>query len=134
MATAKIVYAGNLSTHCTHLQSNSSIQTDAPVDNNGKGQAFSPTDLVATALVSCMQTIVGIYCEAHQISFTYCESEVTKIMHSNPRRIGELEISMDFSKNEWDDATQKRIIHVAEACPVAKSIHPDIKLSFSYKF
>ncbi len=134
MATAKVVYTGKLSTTCTHLQSGNSIVTDAPIDNNGKGEAFSPTDLVATALVACMETIVGIYCENHGYNYSFCEGEVTKVMESNPRRISELNVKMDFSGNNWNTEIQKRIIAVAEACPVAKSIHPDIKVTFDYIF
>lgn len=134
MATAKVVYTGELRTTCTHLLSGTSIVTDAPIDNNGKGEAFSPTDLVATALTACMASIVGIYCNNHGYNYTHCESEVTKVMESNPRRISELHVKMDFSGNNWDAEIQKRIIAVAEACPVAKSIHPDIKVTFEYLF
>lgn len=134
MATAKIVYSGDLRTTCTHLSSQSSFNTDAPVDNNGKGEAFSPTDLIGTALVACMQTIVGIYCESNAIPFSHCNGEVTKIMASSPRRISELHIYLDFSQNNWSTEIHDRIKRAAEACPVAKSIHPEIKCVFNYQF
>lgn len=133
-ATAKVVYEGNLRTQCTHIQSGSVIQTDAPTDNNGKGEAFSPTDLLATSLITCMQTIVGVYCQSHSIPFLHCEGAVEKVMYSDPRRVGELHVNLDFSKNKWDEKTQKKVQKAAETCPVAKSIHPDIKLTFTYLF
>lgn len=133
-ATAKVVYEGNLRTQCTHMQSGSVIQTDAPIDNNGKGEAFSPTDLLATSLITCMQTIVGIFCQNHSIPFSHCEGTVEKVMYSDPRRVGELHVNLDFSENKWDEKTQKKVQKAAEACPVAKSIHPDIKLTFTYLF
>lgn len=126
--TAKVIYNGELRTTCTHVQSGQELITDAPLDNNGKGQAFSPTDLLATSLVACMQTIVGIYCNAHQIAFLGCEGSVEKIMYSSPRRIGELNVHLDFKQNNWAESIQKRIQHAAETCPVAKSLHPDIAM------
>lgn len=134
MATAKIVYTGGLRTSATHLKSGTEIITDAPVDNNGKGEAFSPTDLVATAYVSCMLTIVGIYCEKNDVPFHHGEGEVNKIMESNPRRIGKLEINLDFSGNDWNEDLQKRVKRVAEACPVAKSVSEDMEVVINYKF
>ena len=133
MPTSKIEYLGNLRTKCTHLKSGVEIVTDAPVDNNGKGEAFSPTDLVATAYVSCMMTIIGIYCNNHNISFTLGFGEVNKIMGSDPRRIGKLEIYLDFSGNNWPDEIQKRVRNAGEACPVAKSVG-DIELEINYQF
>jgi uncharacterized OsmC-like protein len=134
MTTAKVDYNGNLRTTCTHLKSKSTFITDAPEDNNGKGEAFSPTDLLATALVACMQTIIGIYCESHAINFDSCEGTVEKIMYSNPRRIGELHVKLDLSLNKWEKTMQAKIIRAAETCPVAKSIHPEIKIVYTYLF
>ena len=114
MATSKVEYLGSLRTKCTHLKSGTEIITDAPIDNNGKGEAFSPTDLVATAYTSCMLTIVGIYCDNHGIDFKYGVAEVNKIMGSNPRKIERLEIVIDFSKNNWDESIHQRIINAAE--------------------
>tara|TARA_R110002072_G_scaffold303077_1_gene492920 strand:- start:39282 stop:39686 length:405 start_codon:yes stop_codon:yes gene_type:complete len=134
MATSKVEYLGNLRTKCTHLKSGKEIITDAPVDNNGKGEAFSPTDLLATAYASCMITIVGIYCNEHDIVFESCEAEVTKIMDSAPRRVSELKINLDFSKNQWTDSIQKRIIRAGESCPVAKSVKTEMRVEFIYQF
>lgn len=134
MATSKVEYLGGLRTKCTHLKSGVEIITDAPVDNNGKGEAFSPTDLVATSYASCLITIVGIYCNAHDIYFNHCESEVTKTMGVNPRRISRLDIYLDFSKNSWDEKTQDKIQKVGEACPVAKSVNPEMEVEITYLF
>jgi uncharacterized OsmC-like protein len=134
MATSKVTYEGNLRTTCTHLKSGESIITDAPIDNNGKGEAFSPTDLVATALGSCSMTVVGVYCNTHNVAFKHGEVEVTKVMGSDPRRIVEVHLKFDFSGNGWNEKTQKVIKRVVETCPVAKSIHPSIEVFIDYGF
>ena len=134
MATAEINYLGQLRTEVTHLRSKTSFKTDAPVDNQGKGEFISPTDLVAAALGACMQTIVGIYCQERNLDFKGCSIEVTKIMGERPRRIVELHLSLNFKGNVWDEKTKKGVRAAAEACPVAKSIHPEIKLAYLYSF
>ena len=134
MATAVVEYLGGLRTKCTHVKSGTEIITDAPTDNNGLGESFSPTDLVATAYTSCILSIVGIYCNNHNISFTTARGEVLKSMGTSPRRIDGLTIEIDFSGNSWDKNIQQRIIVAAEACPVAKSVNEGIETSFSYKF
>ena len=97
MITSTVEYLGNLRTKCTHIQSGTVIYTDAPVDNNGRGEAFSPTDLVATSYASCMLTIIGIFCANNGYSFEKAKAEVTKVMAVEPRRIGEIIIKMDLS-------------------------------------
>ena len=134
MSTAKVEYLGNLRTKATHLQSGTEIITDAPVDNNGKGEAFSPTDLVATAYASCMFTIIGIYCNEHGLNFEHGTANVTKVMASAPRRIAEIKIEMQLAGNGWTAIEQEKIIRAAKACPVAKSIHEAINISFEYIF
>ena len=134
MATAVVEYLGDLRTKCTHLKSGVEVITDAPTDNNGKGESFSPTDLVATAYASCMLTIVGIFCNSEDIKFNHARAEVTKGMGSGPRRISSLKITIDFSGNDWDEKVQKRIIAAAEACPVAKSVHDDMEITTTYTF
>jgi uncharacterized OsmC-like protein len=134
MITAEITYLGELRTEIKHTRSQTKFTTDAPVDNKGKGEYISPTDLVAAALGACMQTIVGIYCKERQIPFNSCKIEVTKIMGDKPRRITELHLNVYFSGNEWDEKTQRAIRAAAESCPVAKSIHPDIILKYNYIF
>lgn len=128
MITARIEYIGDLRTKCTHVKSGVEIITDAPVDNNGKGASFSPTDLVANAYVSCMITIIGIYCNTHGINFKRAIGTVTKTMASSPRRISKLEINLDLAGNEWSDLEFEKVQRAAKACPVAKSVHEDMEI------
>lgn len=132
MSTARVEYIGGLRTKCTHLQSGTEIVTDAPLDNNGRGEAFSPTDLVATAYASCMMTIIGIHCEANGIYFKHATAEVVKVMASAPRRIGEIHIEMDLRGNGWSKEEQERILRAAKACPVAQSVSSDILIVFDF--
>lgn len=134
MSTAKVEYLGNLRTKCTHLQSGTEIITDAPVDNNGKGEAFSPTDLVATSYASCMMTIIGIYCDQHGLTFKQATADVTKVMTDSPRRIGEIVIELDLSGNGWSTEEQEKVMRAAKACPVARSVHEEITIVFDIKF
>ncbi|MFT6501811.1 MAG: putative OsmC-like protein [Crocinitomicaceae bacterium] len=134
MATSKVEYLGGLRTKATHLKSGTEIVTDAPVDNNGKGEAFSPTDLMATAYASCMLTIIGIFCANHDLAFEHGAAEITKIMGTAPRRISKLEINLDLSKNGWDENAQERVIRAGEACPVAKSVDPEMEIVLKYQF
>ncbi|WP_201615649.1 OsmC family protein [Psychrobacter urativorans] len=131
MTTSKVTYQGQLRTAAIHLQSNSEIITDAPTDNHGKGEAFSPTDLLATSLASCMLTIIGIKAADMDIDITGTTAEVTKIMTTDPRRVSEVHIVVTFMQ-ALDDKTQKIFYNTALNCPVAQSIHPDItqKLTF----
>lgn len=128
MITSKITYLGELRTEATHLQSNSTIHTDAPKDNHGKGEAFSPTDLVATALGSCMISVMGIVAMKEGITkVDGATAEVTKVMYAEPRRIGEIHITITFPKGNYTDKEKKIYEHSAHTCPVAKSLHPDLK-------
>lgn len=133
--TSKIIYTGNLRTEATHLSSNAVIQTDAPVDNHGKGENFSPTDLVATALASCMLTIMGITSNAHGINIINTHAEVTKIMVANPRRIGRIEVTIYVEGQEVFSAKEKMILqHAAMTCPVFESLHTDIQKVITFLF
>lgn len=126
MATSKVKYLGELRTLSVHLKSNSELISDAPTDNQGKGQAFSPTDTVATALASCMITIMGIKANKHDWDITGSHATVTKIMTSNPRAIGEIQIQLEV-KGVKDDEKAKTILkNAAINCPVAKSLSPNI--------
>ncbi len=127
MITSKIKYLGELRTEATHIQSDNVIYTDAPKDNHGKGEAFSPTDLVATALGSCMFSIIGIACKTHQIDgFEGTTVEITKIMAADPRRIIKIIAEINFVSS-FSDKEKKILEHAAKTCPVAKSLHPDIE-------
>lgn len=133
MYTSKIKYLGSLRTECTHLKSQTKIITDAPVDNNGKGSAFSPTDLVATAYASCMITIMGIYCENHGITFNHAEANVLKVMsEDSPRRIVKIVIELDLQENKWDEHTAHKVIQAGKACPVAKTLGDNVEVEFTF--
>lgn len=135
METVKTIYQGEYRTQATHLLSSQSIITDAPTDNNGKGEAFSPTDLVATALGSCMLTIMDMTANTHGFSLDHITVRTTKIMASNPRRIAEIVMDFDFNKEYPYTSKQKVILeNAAKYCPVAKSIHPDIKVVTSFNY
>lgn len=134
METVRISYKGGLRTECKHVKSGQTLVTDAPVDNNGRGEAFSPTDLLATAYGSCMLTIAGIYCDKHGVEMKGAEVGVEKIMLADPRRVGKLVIVLDFSVNEWTEDVQKRVKAAALACPVAKSVSADMGLDITFKF
>ena len=125
MATSKTTYQGQLRTSAIHSQSNNEIITDAPTDNHGKGEAFSPTDLLATSLASCMLTIIGIKARDMDIDIAGTTAEVTKVMSADPRRVSEVHVVITFNQ-DLDDKTQKIFYNTALTCPVAKSIHPDI--------
>ena len=127
MTTSKITYLGELRTEAIHLQSGGKIITDAPVDNHGKGEAFSPTDLAATSLASCMLTIIGIKLSGSNKNINGATAEVTKVMYSEPRRIGEIHIKMNIPDDNFTEKEKQVLINAAHACPVAKSLHPDIK-------
>ncbi|GHA43589.1 stress-induced protein OsmC [Salinimicrobium marinum] len=131
--TSKVTYLGNLRTECVHLKSNAGFITDAPVDNNGKGQAFSPTDTVATALASCMLTIIGIKAKDHNLDITGTNAEVTKTMAADPRRISKIEVVISFPAS-YDEKATKLIERSAKTCPVLYSLHPDIELDIRFKY
>ena len=126
MATSKITYLGDLRTTSTHLQSGTEILSDAPVDNHGKGQAFSPTDLLANALGSCMITVMAIKANDMGIELKGTTAEVTKIMQAEPRRIKRLEVTLNMAAavSEKDQTILER---VGRTCPVYLSLHPDVE-------
>lgn len=125
--TSSIVYKGDLRTFATHLQSNTSIETDAPLDNQGKGERFSPSDLLATSLGSCMVTIMGIKARDMQIDLQGVTIDIQKHMKPDPRRVVGVDVTFHFPPDLSLDEKQKKILeNAALTCPVAKSIHPDI--------
>ena len=133
--TSTIVYDGNLRTIATHLQSGTVIQTDAPVDNQGRGEAFSPTDLVATALGTCMLTIMGIKAGDMNINLTDTRIDVEKIMKSDPRRIGGINLTFSFPQHmELNDKERTILERAAHTCPVMYSIHPDIIVNVMFNW
>ena len=131
--TSQVVYKGNLRTEATHLQSGSLIETDAPTDNNGKGERFSPTDIVATALGSCMLTIMGMKAETMNIDLTGTKLDIQKIMAANPRRISGVQIVFRFPDTLTLSEKEKIILeNAAHTCPVVKSLHPDLKVEVTF--
>jgi putative redox protein len=134
MPTATLKYLGNLRTELTHVKSGKVVVTDAPVDNNGKGEAFSPTDLMSTSLCACMITIMGVAAETHKFSIEGTTAEITKIMSANPRKVAEVQIEIIFPKDNYSDKEIKILEHIAKTCPVALSLHPDLKQSVKLIF
>jgi len=126
METAATIYKGDLRTEITHLRSGSVIITDAPVDNKGKGENFSPTDMVACALGSCIYTIMGIAAREHNFSIDGSTCRITKIMTENPRKIGEVRISFDFTMNEYTEKQKKILDYCVKTCPVALSLNESV--------
>lgn len=135
METAITTYLGELRTESIHVRSGVKLISDAPPDNQGKGESFSPSDLLATALGSCMLTIMGIAGRTHNISIEGTKIRITKVMASNPRRVSEVHITFDFPQISYTEKEKSILEMAARTCPVALSIHPDIKqvLVFSYK-
>ncbi len=131
MATIHTTYLGGLRTEATHLQSGTKIITDAPTDNKGKGEAFSPTDLLAESLAACILTTMGIAADVHGINIDNTEAEVTKIMAQNPRRVAEVVVNLKFPQT-YDDKQKKILEHAALGCPVAVSLHPDVVKTISF--
>lgn len=133
MATVHINYPGDLRTEDVHLQSGTRIYTDAPTDNQGRGEAFSPTDLVANALGTCILTTMAIFARRDGIELAHSEASVTKIMSTDaPRRIARIEIDMTLRARTADDtpltgAQRAKLEQIAHTCPVAISLHPDLE-------
>ena len=132
--TSEVVYNGELRTTCTHLCSGSRFETDAPIDNNGKGERFSPTDLMATSVATCMITVMGIKARTMGFDLNGIKIEVLKIMKADPRRVSGIELRFHFTE-EWnalDEKTKTILKNVGENCPVMKSIHPEIEVKIDY--
>ena len=133
--TSTVVYEGNLRTVCTHLKSGTVIETDAPPDNNGKGERFSPSDLVATALASCMLTIMGIRCRDLNVTLDGVKVEIEKIMAGAPRRISGINLTFHFPAHFKATENEQLILeNAANTCPVFYSIHPDIAIQVVFNW
>lgn len=132
--TSKVTYLGDLRTSSIHVQSGSEIISDAPVDNNGKGEAFSPTDIVANALASCMMTIMGIKARDLNVDLKNSTAQVTKIMNAEPRRIGAIEVVFEMEGVE-DQKSRTILERAAETCPVHFSLNEAIekRITFNWK-
>jgi uncharacterized OsmC-like protein len=132
--TATVTYESNLRTTCLHLQSGSAIETDAPTDNKGKGERFSPTDLIATGLGACMITTMGIKAQTMDIELDGAKVEVTKVMVSDPRRIGKIIAHVTMPALNLDEKTIEILERVARTCPVERSLHPDVELDIQFNW
>ncbi len=134
MVEMTVEYQGDLHCQATHGPSGTSIVTDAPVDNQGRGQAFSPTDLLAAALGSCLLTIMGIVAQRHQMDLRSAKARVTKWMtQSPPRRIERLQVDLDIP-NVADEKMRQMLQNAAKACPVHHSLHPDIQIDLHFNW
>lgn len=134
MTTIKTIYLGDLRTENEHLQSGNKVITDAPTDNQGKGEFFSPTDMLATALGSCILTIMGIKARDNGIDIKGTEVGVTKIMASDPRRVAEVIVEFTFPKNNYTDEEKQCVESVAGTSPVPLSLHPDLKQTIKFNW
>jgi len=134
MKTSKITYLGGLRTEAVHLKSGKTFITDAPPDNNGKGEAFSPTDIMSTSLGCCMLTIMGIAANTHNINIEGASIDITKKMEANPRRVGEIVVEFNMPKNNYTDKEKAILEHAAITCPVAKSLSAELKQTVVFNY
>jgi putative redox protein len=132
MATAE--YLGGLRTKTVHVKSGNSVTTDAPTDNNGKGEAFSPTDLVSAALSSCMMTLMGMTAEREGINLEGLRSEVVKVMGANPRKIAEIKVNFSHPNLVATEVQKQKLKNAAHTCPVALSLSENLKQTISFNF
>lgn len=134
--TSTIVYTGDLRTELTHLQSGTVIENDAPTDNQGKGERFSPTDMLATSLGSCMITTMAIRAADMQLNFVGTTINITKIMSTDaPRRVAGIKAELNFTKDfVATEAQKEQLVRIARSCPVEKSLHPDILLEVVFNW
>ncbi len=132
MATVEAKYLGDLRVECTHMQSGTKIITDAPTDNNGKGEAFSPTDLVATALGACAMTIMGMYAKNHDVDITGATMSIDKKMSASPRRIGVVEVTFNMPDKGYTDKQKKSLEAAADTCPVRLTLHPEVEQKIKF--
>lgn len=133
--TATVLYQNDLRTTCTHLRSLSFFETDAPVDNSGRGERFSPTDLLATSLAACMLTVMGIKAKGMEIDLKGVRFEIEKIMKGDPRRVSGINLTIHVPEtlDVIDEKTKQVLKHTADTCPVMKSIHPDIEVNVNWQ-
>jgi uncharacterized OsmC-like protein len=131
--TSKVTYTGNLRTTCEHVMSGSRFITDAPTDNHGMGQAFSPTDTTATSLATCMLTVMGIKARGLDVDLMHSTAEVTKHMAADPRRISRIDVDLQLPAGV-SERNRKILEHTANTCPVNQSLHPDIERHITYRW
>ncbi len=132
--TASIVYQGDLRCKATHLQSGTEIETDAPTDNQGKGEKFSPTDTLCVSLATCIITTLALKARSLNLELKDTKMEVTKHMLKDPRRVGQIDVSIFFPELEISEEQKLTLQETGNNCPVAKSLHPDLKLNIQYNW
>lgn len=133
--TSTVLYEGNLRTVCTHLQSGNQIETDAPTDNQGKGERFSPTDLITTALASCILTTMAIRAKDLEPKIRQSSIATEKIMSANPRRISTINLTFQFAENIYFSPEQQQILEqIALTCPVKECLHPEMQLNLNFNW
>lgn len=130
--TSSIIYLGDLRCEATHLQSGTVVETDAPTDNKGKGEKFSPTDMLCVSLATCLVTTIAIKAKDLNIDLKDTKVDVTKHMLKDPRRVGQIDVSVHFPSLNLNEADKKLFENVGNNCPVAKSLHPDLVQNISY--
>lgn len=132
--TSEVIYNGGLRTICTHLKSQSFFETDAPTDNNGKGERFSPTDLLATSLAACMITVMGIKARTMDFDLNDVKIEVLKTMAADPRRVSQIDLKFHIPETlaNIDEKTKAILKHTGNTCPVAKSLHQDMVIQIDW--
>jgi len=129
-----VQYAGNLRCEVVHTQSNTHLETDAPLDNKGKGDRFSPTDLLCTSLATCILTTMAIAAAERNWKFEGINADIEKIMNVSPRRIGEIKIHFTFPNLGYDELMKEKIQRYAHACPVSRSLHPEVLQTITFEF
>lgn len=134
MSSMMLLYSGQLRTQGTHLASGNSVTTDAPLDNNGRGEAYSPTDLVCSALGSCMMTIMGIVADRHSLDLTNMRMDITKKMSADPRRIAEIILEVQMPAGSFSEKEKAMLENAARTCPVALSLHPDVVQTLQFRY
>ena len=134
MITLETIYKGGFRTEVTHVKSGTRLLTDAPVDNQGKGESFSPTDLLAASLGSCMLTIMGQAAKVHNFDIDGTSMKTTKVMGTNPRRVVEIIIELTFPHDNYSAKERKIIEAAANECPAARSLHPDLKQTLIFLY
>ena len=134
MTKMSVQYTSNLRCEVVHTQSSTQIETDAPLDNKGKGERFSPTDLLCTSLATCILTTMAIAAQERNWNFEGVHAEIEKIMSSTPRRVGEIKIHFIFPALGYDELMKEKIQRYAHACPVSRSLHPDVVQTVTFEF
>jgi putative redox protein len=134
MKTSEVIYLGDIRTEAIHLLSKNRILTDGPIDNHGKGEAFSPTDLLATSLACCMLSIMGIVAQRDEIDLEGTRADVTKVMAANPRRVSEVIVEITFISNTFTPKQKQILENAALTCPVAQSLHPNITQTIRFNY